>query len=133
MGGFPRRNPPRLCSIEGCGQIHNAKGLCRRHYLRSLYLKSRVLTGRKKAPLIICQVENCGLPQHARKLCPRHYALWRWHNIRKFKKAKQREIDSAAITTQEGSPSGNASGSDQGDVARAILHQDDGRSRASNT
>lgn len=29
--------PARLCEVEGCGDVHLAKGMCRLHYRRSRY------------------------------------------------------------------------------------------------
>lgn len=30
-----QRRTPRLCTIDGCGRKHLAKGLCRTHYYRA--------------------------------------------------------------------------------------------------
>ncbi len=32
-----RQRTPKICDVEGCGKPHNARGLCRNHYMQQLY------------------------------------------------------------------------------------------------
>lgn len=49
----------KICSIEGCGKPHKAKGFCDTHYTR---------------PILKCSILGCEKNRLAKGLCPMHYA-----------------------------------------------------------
>jgi hypothetical protein len=61
----------RLCSVDGCGRPHRARGLCSTHYFRQQ-------KGIDLAPPVrpfygpTCSVGGCGLPHDSRGLCKMH-------------------------------------------------------------
>lgn len=64
----------RVCSVEGCGRPHSAKGFCSWHYQRSrqgvdLY---RAYGSLKSTPET-CTYRECGRPHVATGLCAMHY------------------------------------------------------------
>ncbi len=83
----------RMCSVEGCGKEHRARGYCDLHYQRWNRHGDPVAGGpaqpRLDTPLTfadpssrrkgICAIEGCVIRSAARGLCPRHYARWRRH------------------------------------------------------
>ena len=76
----PRRLPPRLCGVDGCGSPHLARGLCQAHYSR-LRTRGRLSPDVPVARTasLACAADGCRLSVAARGWCPRHYAQWRRH------------------------------------------------------
>lgn len=65
----------RICSVEGCGRKHEAKGLCRAHYVRHLNGRSMdvpVKTSNMNHSTQ-CTVEGCGRQYGAKGFCEMHY------------------------------------------------------------
>lgn len=66
---------PRRCSIDGCDQLHRARGWCGPHYDRWRRYgdpqPDRPLEGRK-----ICQIDGCDERHYARGWCQDHYVRW---------------------------------------------------------
>lgn len=63
----------RLCTVEGCGKSHKAKGLCNTHY------KSLTRYGTLTGPPSVtrgCTVEGCERRHMARGWCAAHHARW---------------------------------------------------------
>lgn len=67
----------RLCTWEGCTEVHSAKGLCAMHYhrkLRGAPMDAPKRSRRKKGePPQPCVVEGCDGVRNARGLCSMHY------------------------------------------------------------
>lgn len=59
----------RLCSIEGCGKPHLARGFCSRHYEQR----------RAQFSVRPCSVEGCGHGQKGHGYCKSHYARFKRH------------------------------------------------------
>lgn len=59
----------RICSIQQCGNIPHAKGLCNSHY--------RIWLRESRGE--VCSVADCENPFYASGLCSRHYARHRRH------------------------------------------------------
>lgn len=76
---MPAHRKAWVCSVEGCGNPHSARGWCHTHYGRwrrhgdPLAAVNPV----RYAPSDKCRVEGC--PTRARSLgwCPMHYMRWR--------------------------------------------------------
>jgi hypothetical protein len=67
----------RLCSIKGCGRLHEARNLCNAHYNRfkrgddmAPPLRPRLLPAEVPAT---CQVDGCENPYWASGCCVAHY------------------------------------------------------------
>jgi hypothetical protein len=62
----------RICSVEGCGRIHVAKGFCRSHYQRFVPKTDRRI---KRTPdeLRYCRVTGCDRPYYAKGYCHTHH------------------------------------------------------------
>lgn len=68
----------RLCSIDGCDGLHQARGLCSSHYNRwrkhgdpqaeQPVKRYRVERG--------CSVQGCDGAHYARGWCTKHYMRW---------------------------------------------------------
>lgn len=61
----------KVCSFEGCGRKHYAKGLCSTHW-------QQVYSGKELKPIrpkkgSICTYVGCGRPVRAQNLCRTHY------------------------------------------------------------
>jgi len=69
-----------ICSIEGCGKPHSAKGYCRNHYRRWKAhgdpFGGRIYAQKEKT---ICIIPGCGMPSKGRGWCNSHYTRWRRH------------------------------------------------------
>lgn len=65
----------RLCTVQGCGRVHNARGYCRMHYKRFKRTGSTELQDHARG---VCGVDKCGKPHDSRGLCQMH----RWRLIR---------------------------------------------------
>ncbi len=63
----------RLCSVDGCSEIHRSKGFCSLHYQRSL--KGTYLDSPRKLPAKgqTCSVEDCFESVRCKTLCDKHY------------------------------------------------------------
>lgn len=46
----PRKAPPKICSVRGCGEVNLALGLCRKHYDRNRKWGSPLIIGRPGGP-----------------------------------------------------------------------------------
>ena len=68
----------RMCSIEGCGKPHEAKGYCKSHY-RKFRQYGDPLAGRTKRPSGPCQVEGCGEAARRWGYCAPHSRQFRTH------------------------------------------------------
>lgn len=76
--GIPLDAPLRVrgvCSVEGCGLPHAAKGYCDGHFRQSRRgqitpLNSKSKSGRDKA---LCTFRGCRFPHLAKGLCNAHY------------------------------------------------------------
>jgi hypothetical protein len=55
----------KTCTVEGCGNLHWAKGVCKRHYAK--------LRREGKIPAPLCSIAGCGKPLHGKELCVKHY------------------------------------------------------------
>jgi HNH endonuclease len=63
----------RICSIEGCGKNHRAKGLCRHHYRKLIkHGDPLYIIGEKK-----CSVDGCEGKRFCQGWCIKHYSKWR--------------------------------------------------------
>lgn len=68
----------KLCSIDGCGEKHTARGWCKRHYY---------IWKRNGDPLIVkwaprgpsCSIEGCRNKHKAYGWCENHYKRWQRH------------------------------------------------------
>ena len=101
-------NGKSVCSVEGCSDVAQVKGMCRTHYTRDKEgwkdpdagrhgpLKGRIcrICGKKFDATDgrqtvcdahkICSVEGCGKKTKARGLCPACYSKqWRRRNLRR--------------------------------------------------
>lgn len=74
----------RICSVEGCGRKHSARGLCKRCYKRWMRtgdptkVRPPGTSGQWRAERG-CVIEGCIDPHVARGWCRKHYTAWdRW-------------------------------------------------------
>jgi hypothetical protein len=71
----------RICSVEGCGNRVEARGLCKKHHLRLLrhgdvnYI-SRIIKPKETRS---CGVEGCEEPHKAHGFCNKHYRRYLEH------------------------------------------------------
>lgn len=72
-----RPKSTRICSIDGCGKRHEAKGLCDPHYKRLLRHGDAMLGRKRVGEVIICSIPDCGGVVVSRGWCDRHYSSWR--------------------------------------------------------
>lgn len=80
---------PRTCSVENCDRKHEARGLCRSHYRKAIYVPRG--EPRQRAAGLTCAVEGCGKPAKARGWCRKHHARWRrWGHPTALTPAEQR-------------------------------------------
>ena len=68
----------RICSVEGCGKKHFARGYCRMHYNR-MTRYGRPERIRNWNPGASCAVDGCEKPVHAGGYCGTHYARVQRH------------------------------------------------------
>ena len=66
--------PPRLCEVDGCDRKHEAKGMCKKHYMRDYYVKHYQPVPPK--PPRLCEVEGCENRHDARGYCKSHYGKY---------------------------------------------------------
>ena len=72
---------PKICTIEGCDRIVNARGLCGLHYRRAQ------VAGEFGTP---CSIEGCMKPCVGRGFCAAHYSKARMPEFREQINARQR-------------------------------------------
>lgn len=65
------KNPLRICSIPGCGSIHDSKGYCALHYKSWRRYGDPLKSQEVKQPKI-CSIPNCGKPHYGHGLCAMH-------------------------------------------------------------
>lgn len=74
-GGFMSK---RVCSINGCGREHHARGYCDMHWKR---WKSNgdplVVQKPSVAKSSVCSVEGCERPTHGHGFCTMHWKRWK--------------------------------------------------------
>lgn len=66
----------KLCSIEGCNEVHHAKGFCNQHY-RSFHRHGdpfKISRNKNRS----CQIEGCKEPYRAKGYCKKHYFQNYW-------------------------------------------------------
>ena len=64
----------RICSVEGCTNKHEARGLCPYHYQRWRTTGSALDRAAKSRPT--CSINGCNDKVEARTWCHRHYGRW---------------------------------------------------------
>ena len=64
----------KICSVDGCSDIHRSKGFCQLHYQR--HLKGVYMNAPRKLPAKgqICSIEDCDKPVRCKALCESHYS-----------------------------------------------------------
>ena len=63
----------KVCSFEGCGREHSAKGLCDSHYAQQR--RGKELTPIRSVPNrppLACRLQGCNTPSRANGLCAKH-------------------------------------------------------------
>lgn len=60
--------PIRLCTVEGCGKVHRARGFCPNHY--AVFRYSFIKRSPQEGP---CIVEGCEKDKQIKKMCVKHY------------------------------------------------------------
>lgn len=66
----------RVCSIEGCGRGHLARGYCQQHYHRWKRYGDPLHVGRPFHPERLCGVRGCEGTHYGRGWCQAHYRRW---------------------------------------------------------
>lgn len=72
---FEMKKKKRICSVEGCERVVNARGWCSKHYARwsvSGSTKARVRENKSRRGQQ-CGIESCERPAYSRGLCHVHY------------------------------------------------------------
>lgn len=70
-------NPIRVCSVEGCGRKHQAKGFCKIHY-NHWFRYGRAERVRYRNIGSTCAVDGCDKPSKVKGYCTTHYArVWK--------------------------------------------------------
>jgi hypothetical protein len=71
-------NTQKLCSVEGCGNIHQSKGYCDKHY-RRFRAHGDPLVARIPFVKAVCSVEGCLRESECKGFCKKHHARFvRW-------------------------------------------------------
>jgi len=101
----------KVCSVEGCGGHHWARGLCCAHYFqhRAAQKKAGEWVNRPKLKNRVCSIEGCGGKYLAKGLCQKHYTRVIKKMNREFyevveageKSVRIREIDSKVVPSSE--------------------------------
>ncbi len=73
---FCMASVPRICSFDGCGRKHHAKGYCKLHHQR---LSRTGTTEVVLRPQSICSAKDCGNKVHSHGLCGKHGRRMREH------------------------------------------------------
>ena len=81
-----KRDSGRVCTIEGCGLPHVAKGLCYGHYWEKR--KAEMRKGRLEKT---CDVDGCSLKHYAKGKCKKHY-----RTPKALARKKKSEVNQAA-------------------------------------
>lgn len=58
----------RMCAVSGCGRLHEARGLCQKHYVIV-----NTAERNRRSDLDKCEFPDCVLPQDAKGYCSSHY------------------------------------------------------------
>ena len=80
----------RICNVEGCNRLVNAKGYCDKHYKRfkkygdPLIVKLEINHNRDP----ICTIEGCNNPHEAKGYCRKHYVRFKKSGNPLFKKTE---------------------------------------------
>lgn len=75
----------KLCTVDQCGDVVYAKGLCQKHYRRwrkhgdALYERPKKESQPKCPPPTVCSVEGCGATHYGQGHCQTHYNRWKAH------------------------------------------------------
>jgi len=64
----------KICSIDGCGRPHVARGYCFKHYTQAK--KRGDFTANKTGQYVRCTVDGCELPHYGRSYCRKHYVKY---------------------------------------------------------
>lgn len=67
----------RLCTVEGCENPTDTRGMCSKHYRR--WLRNGT-TDLRRQPRDKCSVDGCNRKHEARGLCQSHYKRWQRHH-----------------------------------------------------
>lgn len=71
----------RICTFEGCGRPHEAKGLCNAHYRqlqrRGYTFEIGSVKPRRPPSGLACSFEGCDRPYEAGGFCRAHYSQFR--------------------------------------------------------
>jgi hypothetical protein len=74
---FDDLQPTQQCSVDGCGRIVEASGLCHTHRQRqrrgSVDWAAPIQCRISRPPGALCSVEGCDLPLRVRGFCGKHY------------------------------------------------------------
>ena len=66
-----------ICSVEGCGKVAVARGLCATHYKQMR--RNGSISSKKR--YIQCKIEGCGGKHYSRGFCMHHYNQFIHHTI----------------------------------------------------
>ena len=63
----------KICSADGCNEVHYAKGFCQKHYTRlHNYGRLHRVQSYNQSPYI-CSVDGCDNSGYSKGLCHKHY------------------------------------------------------------
>ncbi len=81
----------KVCSVEGCGRVHEGRGFCTKHYQRFMTHSKKNNIVLKKCVRIkiqkICKVDGCDKISYVRGYCTKHY-----HKILRYGSLTHRTI-----------------------------------------
>lgn len=88
---FREANPERLCSREGCGRAHRARGLCAQHYSLERYGRTG---GAQKYKVIDIPCAHCGVVMQKPKRSDRgnQFCSYRCRGDFQWKSARERKM-----------------------------------------
>lgn len=92
-----------VCSVDGCGEPHKARGWCNSHYGR---FKRGVEVGvplreRDRSKPDCCIQEGCDSPVKAKRLCHKHYQAFLRYGYVKYPNRKK-QVKPCCVTGCEG-------------------------------